>query len=263
LKSIFALLLLLLSAQVLAVQSKTLSVASDEWCPYICNNKSLPGFLVELLQDIAENNDIQLKFSLIPLSRALALTETGKLDIVLAISPQQFIGNNLQRSRLTFGISYNDFYVRRNEHWQFRDITSLHASFENKKTLGVISGYKYGQKLDQALKQNKENIHTASGDGPLLALINMLKLGRIDIILDSRFAIQYELSKSPQSNIIYAGSEGSFTPLYLGFSPHISKEIVNIFDNGIIDFRRNGKLAAILAKYGIKDWILESTAPVQ
>ena len=85
-------------------------------------------------------------------------------------------------------------------------------------------------------------------------------MGRLDILLDSRFTVQYQLSKLPKSSIIYAGSQGEFTPLFLGFSSLLSKEKVQLFDNGLMTLRQSGKLDAILAKYSLADW--QQQAPI-
>jgi hypothetical protein len=44
------------------------------------------------------------------------------------------------------------------------------------------------------------------------------------------------------------------TPLYLGFSSLRSKDQTQIFDDGLIELRRSGRLNAILLKYGVADW---------
>ncbi len=80
-------------------------------------------------------------------------------------------------------------------------------------------------------------------------------MGRLDILLDSRFTVQYQLSKLPNNTIVYAGTQGDFTPLFLGFSPTLSKELIQTFDQGLEALRQNGRLDQILEKYGITDWL--------
>lgn len=252
------------------VQAKVLVVASDEWCPYICDDTHLPGFLVEIVMEIAASNGVKVKFALTPLARALDLTQKGKVDILLGLTSQHINDFTLQKSRLSFGGLYNDFYVRDSNPWRFQSIADLAAALKSNAILGTINGYEYGDNIGSLLKNNTAHIFSASGNSPLQKQLKMLRLGRLDILLDSRFTVQYQLStlgnKSSQlkasgtsdPTIIYAGTEGDFTPLFLGFSPLLSKEQVKLFDNGLIQLRENGRLNKILAKYGVKDWQQQS-----
>ncbi len=252
------------------VQAKVLVVASDEWCPYICDDTHLPGFLVEIVTEIAASNGVKIKFALTPLARALDLTQKGKIDILLGLTPQHISDFQLQTSHLSFGGLYNDFYVRANDPWRFKNITDLKTALKNNAILGTINGYEYGDIIGNLLKGNAAHIFSASGNSPLQRQLKMLRLGRLDILLDSRFTVQYQLSKlvnkssltktptTAKPSIIYAGTEGDFTPLFLGFSPLLSKEQVQLFDDGLLNLRENGQLNKILAKYGVIDWHQQS-----
>ena len=246
--------LLWLSIAIKPAQAKTLTVVSDEWCPYICDDRVLPGFLVEIVNEIARDNDLKVKFTLMPLARALNLAKKGRVDILLALTSQHIAELQLQQSQLSFGGLYNDFYVRAINPWRFQSIAHLSASLKDNVILGTINGYHYGEQLNQLLKSNTDHVFPASGNSPLEKQLKMLQMGRLDILLDSRLTVQYQLSKLPKSSIIYAGSQGEFTPLFLGFSSLLSKEKVLLFDNGLMTLRQSGKLDDILAKYALTDW---------
>ena len=235
-------------------QAKTLTVVSDEWCPYICDDRVLPGFLVEIVKEIARDNALEVKFTLMPLARALNLAQKGQVDILLALTSQHIAELQLQQSQLSFGGLYNDFYVRAINPWRFQSIAHLSASLKDNVILGTINGYHYGEQLNQLLKSNTAHVFPASGNSPLAKQLKMLQMGRLDILLDSRFTVQYQLSKLTKSSIIYAGSQGEFTPLFLGFSSLLSTEQVQLFDNGLMTLRQSGKLDTILAKYALTDW---------
>lgn len=262
----FSLIYFTLSVAIITktVQAKTLVIASDEWCPYVCKDDTLPGFLVEIVTEIAANNAIKVKFYLIPLARALDLAKKGEVDLLLALTAQHINDFNLQSSQMAFGGLYNDFYVRSAEKWRFTTIDDLDAKLKSNAILGIINGYQYGSKISQLLSENVNHVFRASGNSPLLKQLEMLKMGRLDIVLDSRFTVQYQLSKlltesapvkSPSSStIVYAGTEGGFTPLFVGFSPLLSEAQVKIFNQGLITLRKTGRLKKILLKYGVTDW---------
>ena len=252
------------------VQAKVLVVASDEWCPYICDDTHLPGFLVEIVTEIAASNGVTVKFALTPLARALDLSQKGEVDILLGLTLQHINDFKLQKSHLSFGGLYNDFYVRASDPWRFKSISDLATALKNNAILGTINGYEYGDIIGSLLKDNAAHIFSASGNSPLQRQLKMLRLGRLDILLDSRFTVQYQLSKlvnkssltktptTAKPSIIYAGTEGDFTPLFLGFSPLLSKEQVQLFDDGLMNLRENGRLNKILTKYGVIDWHQQS-----
>ncbi|PKH85953.1 substrate-binding periplasmic protein [Colwellia sp. Bg11-28] len=262
----FSLAFLIICASILAkpVQARVLVVASDEWCPYICDDTHLPGFLVEIVTEIAASNGVKVKFSLTPLARALDLTKKGKIDILLGLTSQHIGDFQLKKSHLTFGGLYNDFYVRASDPWRFKSIADLEVALKSNAILGTINGYEYGDSIGRLLKDNTAHIFSASGNSPLQKQLKMLHLGRLDILLDSRFTVQYQLSKllktstRAEPSIVYAGTEGIFTPLFLGFSPLLSKKYVQLFDNGLTSLRENGRLNKILEKYGVTDWHQQS-----
>jgi len=246
------------SASVPARTSTTLSVTSDVWCPYVCDDNVLPGFLVEVVKEIAKDHKIKLTFSLTPLARALSLAQKGKVDILLALTPQHITDYQLQQSLLSFGGLYNDFYVTTKKQWHFQGISNLEIHLNKGAILGTINGYQYGNKIDRMLRDNSEHVFSASGNSPLTKQLKMLQMGRLDILLDSRFTVQYQLSKMPNNSIIYAGTQGNFTPLFLGFSPLVDKGLVSVFDQGLKSLRQDGRLEKILVKYGIQDWQQQS-----
>ncbi|WP_019029729.1 substrate-binding periplasmic protein [Colwellia piezophila] len=250
-------LIFLLSWSSIAIkptQAKALTVVSDEWCPYVCDDRALPGFLVEIVHEIARDNALKIQFSLMPLARALKLAKKNKVDILLALTPQHIADFQLQKSQLSFGGLYNDFYVRAGHSWRFQSMTHLSSTLKDNAILGTINGYHYGEQLNQLLRSNTEHVYRASGYSPLKKLLKMLQMSRLDILIDSRFTVQYQLSKLSESPIIYAGTQGDFTPLFLGFSSLLSKEQVQLFDSGLMTLRQSGKLDAILAKYALTDW---------
>ncbi len=236
------------------LQAKTLLIASDEWCPYICDDQILPGFLVEVLNEIADKNKIETTFAFIPLARALSLSQRDQVDIVLALTQQHISGYKLKQSKQSFGGLYNDFYVLSDNNWRYKSTKNLAEALSNNHILGTINGYQYGDEISNIINEKQANVFAASGKSPLEKQLKMLHMGRLDILLDSRFTVQYQLSKLPEINILHAGTQGDFTPLYLGYSASIPDELIDIFDRGLLSLRDSGRLANILAKYGISDW---------
>ena len=63
----------------ISLNAKTVKVTSDYCCPFICDNASSPGILIEVMNEIALSNHLLLDIKIIPLSRALKMADHGEL----------------------------------------------------------------------------------------------------------------------------------------------------------------------------------------
>ena len=245
-------IILLFSCNTIA--NETLNVGSDVWCPYICSEAHKPGVLIEVLNEIAKHNDLVINFKVIPLARSLVLLQQSKLDMVLALTDEHIKENHLKRSLKAYGGWYNDFYVLQTNQWKFSSITNLKKHIEQDNTLGIIKGYKYGNGIAQLQESSGQHIFSATGNSPLSNLLMMLSKKRISMVVDSRFNVEYEIQNSNISNLKYAGTEGDFVPLYIGYAPKSQVKYIDVFDQGLIKLRATGQLSNILKRYGIPDW---------
>ena len=93
-----------------------------------------------------------------------------------------------------------------------------------------------------------------TGNAPLKRNIKLLQKGRIDFLLDSRFNLDYQLSGLHIHDVVRVTTEGTLTPLYLGFNTQISHDVITLFDDGINSLQASGKLNDILKKYHTESW---------
>ncbi|MFT5023593.1 MAG: polar amino acid transport system substrate-binding protein [Colwellia sp.] len=232
----------------------TINIASDEWCPYICNEDDKPGILIEIINEIAEAQGYDVNFTLMPLARSLRLLQQSKLDMVLALTKEHIEAFDLRQSQQVYGGLYNDFYVSNETQWKFSTIENLKNFIEQGNILGLINGYEYGSALSRLKETSGEFIFLASGDKPLSSALKMLSKQRITVLLDSRFNVEYEIQDKKITNLQYAGTQGIFVPLFIGFAPDTTLNYISTFDKGLIKLRKKGQLSKILQRYGISDW---------
>jgi polar amino acid transport system substrate-binding protein len=244
-------LLLILNSD---IRAETLNIASDIWCPYICDDKETPGILVEALNEIAKTKKMNINFEIIPLSRSLIMASKSEIDIVLAVTRSHIADYKLQSSTQYYGGWQNDFYINNKTEWLPSKLNDLEDFLNSGETLGIIKGYEYGPYIDSLKFKYASSIYQATGDSPLAKNIKMLQKGRISALLDSRFNVEYEVNKNNIVDLIYARSEGDFVPLFLGFSPTTNPKVINNIDDGLVLIRRKGILRDILEKYGVSDW---------
>jgi polar amino acid transport system substrate-binding protein len=107
------------------VASDTIHIASDEWCPYICNEVHRLGILIAVLTEFAKHDGFEIKFNIMPLARSFRLLQNSKLDAVLALTDKHIEEFNLKRSQNIYAGLYNDFYAEQTSDLEFGHIENL------------------------------------------------------------------------------------------------------------------------------------------
>jgi len=256
-KPVFILKIILLLA-LCCFQNKTYAkeiiMASDIWCPYICQDPQKPGYIVEMLNDILQEKQFIVRNETIPLARAIMLLKNDKVDIVLGLTQQHIDHHQLISSTMPVGIFANDFFVKSNNAWQFTSVAELAEYASKNHNIGIIKGYFYGQSIEELIAEKPNLFSYAHGDFPLNQNINRLMSGHIDIILDSKNAVLSEVKRLNIAPLNYAGTQGKSSQLYVALSKIIDVQLLQVIDQGIIDYRNSGKLDKLLTNYGISDW---------
>ncbi len=247
------------SAAVLALafvfsgQAATITIVADEWCPYNCTPGSdKPGYMIELAQQILGEAGHTIDYRNMPWSRAIEEARKGRFDAIVGAArgdaPDFVYPEN------ALGVSSNVFVVPKGASWRYRDIGSLaEISF------GSIRDYSYGDELDAYITEHEKDarrVQVASGDDALSTNIKKLAAGRIGAAVEDRNVIEYFLADTgQQGNFEIAGNLGE-DPLYIAFPPggERSSEYARQLSEGVARMRASGELAALLKKYGLRDW---------
>ncbi|MDP3845704.1 MAG: hypothetical protein Q8R10_04685 [Pseudomonas sp.] len=195
--------------------AEQLRIASDDWCPYVCaaEHQLTGGFLVELVSRAMASQGYRVEPLLLPLSRAIASTENGKVEGVYAPPIDA-------RLRLSAPLAYSRacFYTRTDENWSYLGLDSLRSI-----QLGVIPDYGYDDgPMDAYILNNQNNHSTISFSYGEKASSNNLQrlLGRrFPVLLEHATVIQHLSSALGVSNKIrLAGCLEQPLPLTIGFA---------------------------------------------
>ena len=85
-------LALLVGKPVLAAD-KSLTLASTDWCPYVCPaEEPRPGIVAEYLTELLARQGVTLKVEHYPWSRAVYLASRGSVDGLLTAAPGEAPG---------------------------------------------------------------------------------------------------------------------------------------------------------------------------
>jgi polar amino acid transport system substrate-binding protein len=243
--------LLLLLASV--AQAATISIVADEWCPYNCTPGSdQPGYMIEIAQKVLGEAGHAIDYRTMPWSRAIEEARRGKFDAIVGAA--QGDAPDFVFPSVKLGVSSNVLMVKTGSPWRYTDMGSLATV-----SLGTIRDYSYGDELDAYIGEHEKDpkrVQIASGDNALETNFKKLDAGRIDVLVEDRNVVEYHLAGSGQAAGFSAAGDLGEDDLYIAFSPATpgAAEYAKLIAEGVRRLRASGELAAILARYGLKDW---------
>ncbi|MFM6929144.1 MAG: substrate-binding periplasmic protein [Bdellovibrio sp.] len=229
-----------------------ISIRSDEWCPYVCDNKESPGYMVEVVTKIFAKQGHQVDFSLVNWARAVQEVRHNRSQAVLGALHNDAPDFIFPTKPLAAG--QNHFYVRKDSPWVYTGVESLKG-----KRIGIINSYAYGAKIDEIIKSQKKNFVSISGEYPLVQILKMMNSERLDAFIENESVLRYHLSISHIPMDTYKAVSVSLannSNLYIAFSPKNPKsmEYSKAITKGLSELRQSGELRKILAKYHLPDW---------
>ncbi|AXS40945.1 hypothetical protein D1F64_14045 [Breoghania sp. L-A4] len=234
-----------------ADESAVVRVAADPWCPYNCNpGDAKPGFLIEIGREAFAMSGYEMRYEVMPWSRALRESYVGNVDAAVgatrATAPEHLFGSNMLSSDETI------VFVRVGEIFDFTGVDSLKAL-----RLGVIKDYTYDDNgpIDSYIAENRGNLDrviTVSSHSNLGLLFRMLLAGRIDAFLENRHVGTYMASALNVRDSIALVPTGALDFVSFAFTPNARGEmLVDAFDAGVTRLRETGRFEEILIRYGL------------
>ncbi len=228
-----------------------LEVRADFWCPYNCKaNTDFPGYMIEIMNEAFGKKNIH--YEELNWARALKETRDGKIDAVVGISEKN--SADFIYSKKAIGHARNCFYTKSISNWTYKNIQSLEAV-----RLGVIQDYTYFPELDRYINLNKMNMNKVQfhpGNDALIRMLQKMKLGRIDVIVEDPNVVSYALKYYPKFDDIKRVGCYDSGPLYIAFSRSNPKSETysKILDEEYERMKSNGKLNKLLEKYSVEKW---------
>ncbi len=237
-----------------STQAAPLVVAADEWCPFNCQPDSArPGYVVELLAAVFAQEGIE--YRVLPWKRAVLKVQRGDGAAVIAATRTIVEKEQLQIGQEPVGYASDCLFIRANSPARYQgqadDLNPL-------KRVGVALDYDYGEGFGEwlARPENKAKTLTMSGEQPAARNLRLLAAGGLDGVLESGAVMNYLLRNAGLENQVISAGCDIPVPIYVAFGPIHSQgdTLVKQFDQGMAELRKSGKLAAILARYGLQDW---------
>lgn len=235
---------------------ETITIVADTWCPYNCNPKSPhTGFMVDIAKQAFAKHNIEVKYSVVPWTRAIDETRKGIHTAIIGATindAPDFIFPELSQA-----IMKNHFYVKKGAKWRYTGIKSLENII-----LGLVDNYSYNPEIDGYIKKYKfdpDHISMMSGDDALGINLSRLMRNKIGATLEAKHVMEYYLSMhsmNDQAEEAGALPDSKNDKLYIAFSPkdkELSRKYAEILSKETANMRVNGELKKIMDIYGLTD----------
>lgn len=235
--------------------AETLSIRADYWAPI--NNDSREanrGIMIDVAEAILKPEGHSVDYKLLPWDEAKAGVAKGTYDCIVG-ALRSDIDSKFLLPKQPWVVSQQSVYARTDK--DYGQITSVNDL--SPFVLGVSHDYSYGPELDAYRDENLDDprrIFVAHGSRPIRELLLRLSTNQIQLALETNAVMDYTIKQAKLETRIKAVGSPIKTrdELFIACSAAKSRKFVDLFDAGLPRLRADGSFAAILAKYGLKDW---------
>lgn len=236
------------------VNSETIILKSEKWCPFACEPTSSTkskdfGYIVEITKIIFERKGHNIDYQIDSWTNSIESARNGSTTAVVALSRNE--APDFIFPTINMGSNKECFYVNPADKWEYLTLENL-----KDRKIGISDNYVYSAELTSYFRDHSERVSKGIGSDALMTSLDNLKAKKIDTVVENPFVFNYSTeNKKIRDNFVEAGcTEGD--PLYVAFSPknQRSKEFAKILADGIEDLRKDGTLGKIITKYSLKDW---------
>ena len=199
------------------------------------------GFIIEIIQAVADEINIEIQFEQYPWSRCLRMMEAGKADAMMNLFMTEKRKKFLYFSNNILVYEINQFFKRKQTLIQFHgDLSTLLDS-----RIGAIRNYSYGSDFDSLDFKNVFRLETET------TLIKALLNKRCDLIIGNDVVIRMLINKMGVGNTVEPVFPiVSKEPLYIGFSKILGhKKLSENFSEALHRFRNNSAYENLLKRY--------------
>ncbi|MFC4992344.1 substrate-binding periplasmic protein [Rubritalea tangerina] len=217
-------LLLALFTLTIPLHAREIIVATDVWQGY--SAKDSRGYYIDLLRTIFPKPEYQLKFEFVPFKRSIMMLQKGEADILLGAYPSNLPAQQLAKFPTDSDSVSAAVSKQLAKNWNGKQ------SLTHKK---IVARTAYG--FDRYFS----NPITYSEQPNLKAMLKMLKMGRVDAVLDYKkdMATYWNLLDMQDQWVII---DGVITEnVYPGFAldqkdlkAHYEKTFLTLYQNGTI-----------------------------
>lgn len=228
----------------------TVILTADHWCPHTCDPSSgRSGYMIDIAREAFALAGLKTQYQIRPWATGLNEIRAGLADGIVGTLPGE--APDLPRNQLPLGQQSNAFAVRADDPFNFIDMTSLAG-----RRIGTVKDYSYSTDIDAWLAQHPQQVLAQAGNRAAETNLGRLLDRQVDLVLDDEAVLRDTIIRTGRTGKVRTAGRLAGGSLHISFSlaRHRGNSLADALDNGIIALRRNGRLAAILAGYGLADW---------
>lgn len=234
-----------------------LVLASDQYCPYVCEGGSLPaGYLVDFARAVLEPAGFDVVIDLQPWSRAIRMIAAGQVDGLLAVTEPRSQG--LVRSPV-LGVDSTGFMSLKPlppmTDANLYQLNGLRIAQVDPKL--VAPNNPFDRYIQSRMSRNDGSVVSVSSDNPAAQMIKMLLAGRVDLVVDNPVVLAFAAKQLNEPELLLSGQFNA-KPLYIAFRNHTAGvRAAALLAAALPRWRDDGRWAALLARYGLtENWTL-------
>ena len=245
-------IILALSVFPYSLNAESLRVSTIDWCPQICPQGELPGYVIETAQKIFADSPYELSTKDYPWTRAIKLVEAG--DNHALLSPAKEEAPNLLFPKHEIGIQRMCFFTKKESAWQYSGLESL-AGLK----IGVANDTSIEELNDYMKKNQKQFGSLPYNDTYIEKSIKKLDADRIDTFIFTYNSTIYEMSQKGILEKYRSAGCVSVAKIYMAFTPDPSKaksvkKMSDYFDSKMKALKESGDIKVIMKRYNLEDW---------
>ncbi|SMG50567.1 substrate-binding periplasmic protein [Dethiosulfovibrio salsuginis] len=222
---------------------KVVTAVGDPWPPFGDPEKQSKGLAVEIAEAAMKTQGYRFEMSFMPWARAEDGVKKGTYDFLLYVWVTE-----ARKSTMFYSEPYGEnrlvFIKPKGSNFEYNGVGSLKGL-----TVGVVRDYGYGDEFMNAKGFNRE----AAPD--FMTNAKKLAAGRIDLTVeDEVVASSLLMGTDLADKIAFTENALSVEPLHVtsGLANPRHKELIEAFNRGLEEIKKDGTYDLILGHYGLK-----------
>lgn len=246
------------AAKGLAADRIPINIAAIDWCPQICPQASDPGYIIDIVEDVFKSSPYEPVISIYPWSRAIQYVRNGRAHALL--SPAKAEAPDLVYPDQEVGVQSMCFFVLKDSAWQFEGVPSLEGHLT-----GLASDTSI-EELNNLIEDRADLFFVQPySDEYIQNSVNMLRAGRVNSFLFTYNTTLHILRTMGADKEVRSAGCVSNAKIYMAFSPAPAladdvDKMAAYFDSTMGQFKAEGGVTGIMARYGLADWSEEDGA---
>ena len=230
--------------------AETVILSADLWCPHTCDPASgHDGYMVDIAREALALAGLKSVYQVRPWATALSEIRSGLSDGLVGTLPNEV--PDLPRNQLALGHQANAFVVRADDPFVLTGLDSL-----DQRRIGAVKDYSYSPAIDTWLALHRDQVMRQSGTKAAIDNLEKLMSGRVDVVVDDEAVLRHGIILGGYGGKVRIAGRMPGGSLHVTFSllRRPNSDLPQLLDDGIAKLRASGRLADILAGYGLADW---------